>query len=287
MDVQLRLTTNKVPFVVTSGLKFFEMAHIKDFCAYLRLAYNPLDESAFDRLVKMLPGVGDVAAEKLWQQWCQTTFARQKRFPYRISNFLTNFKVPPKAQEDWNQMAWTMDEFTTKESELHPPAKLMHSIWEGLYKGYLESSYENADQREQDLEQFRLFGGEFETLEAMLNELSLISGPESAEATAGKKDDSVVLSSIHQAKGLEWKVVFLISLGDAMFPSPKAIENGGIDALEEERRLFYVGVTRAMDQLYLTYPRSAQRSWEGPAGQGPSQFISELNQNLMDRWRIG
>ncbi len=287
MEIQMQLTTDRVPFVITSGLRFFEQAHIKDFTSFLRIAVNPMDESAFDRLVKMLPGVGDSAAAKLWSQWQQSDFARAKKFPVNISERLLKMKVPGRAQEDWNQMAWTMDEFVLADGELVKPEYLMKSVYEGIYKEYLTSNYDNAEQREQDLTQFRQFGSAFENLSDMLSELSLVSGPEAAEATAAKDGNSVTLSSIHQAKGLEWKCVFLVSVGDALFPSPKAVEKGGEEALEEERRLFYVAVTRAMDQLYLTYPRSMPRAHDGGTSQGPSMFISELKPSLMDRWRIG
>jgi DNA helicase-2/ATP-dependent DNA helicase PcrA len=287
MEVQLEFTTQQIPFQITSGLRFFEQAHIKDFTAFLRLAVNPQDEAAFDRLVQLLDGVGGVSAQKLWQQWKACDFVRRRTLRAHVSETLLGFKLPPKAKEDWEQMAYTMDEFVTKEGELVGPVVMMKSVWEGIYSAYLKASFENAEQRQQDIEQFRRFAERFETVEHLLTELSLLSGPESAASASDKERDSVTLSSIHQAKGLEWKVVFVIWLAASMFPNPRAVDEGGSEALEEERRLFYVAATRAMDQLYLTYPHFWQRAYDGDPWQMPSLFLSEIDSSRVEEWRVG
>jgi DNA helicase-2/ATP-dependent DNA helicase PcrA len=135
------------------------------------------------------------------------------------------------------------------------------------------------------------FGSRFTTVEEMLGELSLLSGPEAAEGAADssgrENQDAVTLSSVHQAKGLEWKVVFIIWLTDAMFPNLRAAESNGGEGMEEERRLFYVAVTRAMDQLYLTWPRLWPKAYTGDAWQMPSRFLESLPPGSVDEWRIG
>jgi DNA helicase-2/ATP-dependent DNA helicase PcrA len=293
MDVQLHLTADKVPFQITSGLKFFELAHIKDFSAFLKFAINPRDEAAFDRLVQMLPGVGAGSAAKMWAAWLNSEPARSGSHPQSFSSIFEKIKVPPRAEKDWQQLGWTMDEFVKPDGTLHEPLAVMTSAMEGIYLAYMKATFDNFENRRQDLEQFMRFGSTFASIDEMLNELSLLSGPEAAEGAAattskdGKPPDAVTLSSVHQAKGLEWKVVFIIWLTDAMFPNLRAAESNGGEGMEEERRLFYVAVTRAMDQLYMTWPRLWPKAYSGDAWQMPSRFLENLPPGSVDEWRIG
>ncbi len=290
MDVQLHLTAEGVPFQITSGLKFFELAHIKDFSAFLKFAINPRDEAAFDRLVQMMPGVGAGSAAKMWAAWLTTEAARTGQPPPSFSALFEKIKVPPRAEKDWQQLGWTMDEFIKPDGTLHEPLAMMTSAMEGIYLAYMKATFDNFENRRQDLEQFMRFGSQFANMEDMLNELSLLSGPEAAEGAAeagGKPQDAVTLSSVHQAKGLEWKVVFIIWLTDAMFPNTRAAESNDGAGMEEERRLFYVAVTRAMDQLYLTWPRLWPKAYTGDAWQMPSRFLESLPPGAVDEWRVG
>ncbi len=290
MDVQLHLTAEGVPFQITSGLKFFELAHIKDFSAFLKFAVNPRDEAAFDRLVQMMPGVGAGSAAKMWAAWLAGSPAQSGQPPASYSKIFEKIKVPPRAEKDWQQLGWTMDEFVRPDGKLHDPLTVMTSAMEGIYLAYMKATFDNFENRRQDLEQFMRFGSQFASVEEMLNELSLLSGPEAAEGSAaaqGKDSDAVTLSSVHQAKGLEWKVVFIIWLTDAMFPNLRAAESNGGEGMEEERRLFYVAVTRAMDQLYLTWPRLWPKAYTGDAWQMPSRFLESLPPGSVDEWRVG
>jgi DNA helicase-2/ATP-dependent DNA helicase PcrA len=294
MDVQLHLTTERIPFTITSGLKFFELAHIKDFSAFLKFAVNPRDEAAFDRLVQMLPGVGAGSAAKMWAAWLACEPARTGQHPKSFSNIFSKIKVPPRAEKDWQQLGWTMDEFVKEDGTLHEPLRVMTSAMEGIYLAYMKATFDNFENRRQDLEQFMRFGSQFPGIEEMLNELSLLSGPEAADSAAEVKDksrekdpESVTLSSVHQAKGLEWKVVFIIWLTDAMFPNIRAAEANGGEGMEEERRLFYVAVTRAMDQLYLTWPRLWPKAYSGDAWQMQSRFLENLPPGAVEEWRVG
>ncbi len=294
MDVQLHLTSERVPFTITSGLKFFELAHVKDFSAFLKFAVNPRDEAAFDRLVQMLPGVGAGSAAKMWASWLASEPARTGHHPKSFSAVFSKIKVPPRAQKDWEQLGWTMDEFVKPDGTLHEPLKVMTGVMEGIYLAYMKATFDNFENRRQDLEQFMRFGAQFPGIEEMLNELSLLSGPEAAESAAEARDqtkvqdqEAVTLSSVHQAKGLEWKVVFIIWLTDAMFPNLRAAETNGGEGMEEERRLFYVAVTRAMDQLYLTWPRLWPKAYSGDAWQMQSRFLEKLPAGSVDEWRVG
>jgi DNA helicase-2/ATP-dependent DNA helicase PcrA len=128
------------------------------------------------------------------------------------------------------------------------------------------------------------FSTQYQSLESFLSELSLLSGIDGEEiAEPGREDEKVILSTVHQAKGLEWKVVFLIWCAEGRFPSPKATEEGNI---EEERRLFYVASTRAMDELYLCYPLLVFDKQIGQIILKPSRFISELKRASYDEWQV-
>lgn len=288
MDVQLQLTQDGVPFVVTSGLKFFETAHIKDFSSFLKLAVNLRDEAAFDRIVRLLPGVGASTAAKMWATWLLQARKLGEALPKSFTEFMMPIKVPVRAEKDWQQLAWTMDEFIGPDGQLRPPVDVMKSVWEGVYEQWLKSEHENFEARRQDVEQFMRFGERFESLADMLSELSLLSGPEAAEdKSAARAEESVCLSSVHQAKGLEWRVVFIVWLTDSMFPNLRAVDEGGPDALEEERRLFYVAVTRAKDELYMLYPKMWPKSYTGEMWQMPSRFLGNLPKEACEEWRIG
>ncbi len=287
MDVQMQLTQDGVPFMVTSGLKFFETAHIKDFSSFLKLAVNLRDESAFDRIVRMIPGIGAGTAAKMWLLWMTHAATLGNELPKSFSEFMTKIKVPARAEKDWQQLGWTMDEFIGGDGQLQPPLKVMTSIWEGVYDAHLKAEFENYESRRQDVEQFMRFGERFATLHDMLSELSLLSGPEAAEDSANAKSrEGVCLSSVHQAKGLEWRVVFVIWLTDSMFPNSRALEEGP-EGIEEERRLFYVALTRAKDELYLLHPKLWPKSYTGDMWQTPSRFLANLPRESLDEWRIG
>ena len=289
MEMQLQLTSLGLPFTITSGLKFFEQAHIKDFTSFLRFALNPRDEASFERLVKMVEGIGDVSAAKTFRAWRDLLPPLTETALRSFSDPMLQLKVPPKARKEWTQLAYTLDELVDGQGGWRAPREMMKSVLEGVYEEYLSATFENADQRRQDLEQFMRYGDRFNSVQEMLSELSLLSGPEAAESQPKKRTDgdSVVLSTIHQAKGLEWRVVFIIWLTEAMFPNPRAIEAGGQDALEEERRLFYVAVTRARDQLYLTYPKLWQKAYDGEVWQTASPFLGEVPKSAFEEWKVG
>jgi DNA helicase-2/ATP-dependent DNA helicase PcrA len=152
------------------------------------------------------------------------------------------------------------------------------------YTEYLKYNFPNSDARLEDIGQLMNFSTQYQSLESFLGELSLLSGIDGEEIVdPGREDEKVILSTIHQAKGLEWKAVFLIWCAEGRFPSPKATEEGNI---EEERRLFYVASTRAMDELYLCYPLLVFDKQIGQVILKPSRFISELKRASYDEWQV-
>jgi len=279
MDVQMELTKRGIPFTLTSGLRFFEQAHIKDVAAFLKFAMNPRDEVAFKRMARLLPGIGNKTAENLWTQ---TTSALAGGTDFQR---LQGFKVPAKCAKIWSQFVHTLGDLVPASGPL-PPAAMMEAVLFAIYDDYMKTKFANYDARRDDLTTLAGFAAQFESTEEFLSQLALLGGIETADAFAGAADsEKITLSTLHQAKGLEWKVVFLIWLTDGMFPSARSLETP--EAVEEERRLFYVGVTRCKDELYLTYPELRLSGGYGDNFQRPSRFLSELPENLMETWDVG
>ena len=291
MEIQMELTRRGLPFQITSGLRFFEQAHIKDVSAMIRFAVNGRDEVSFKRMVLLLPGIGARTADHLWTAWTHSAAGRGGEVPESFSATLLTFKVPAKARDTWEQLCHTLDELAPG-GEFERPSGMIASILEGVYEDYMRGAFDNYESRKQDIEQLMQYGESYEDVLEFLAQLSLMSSADGDPAAAGgaRRDGKeggggVMLSSIHQAKGLEWKVVFLVWLADGMFPNGKVLESGDQAMFEEERRLFYVAVTRARDQLYLTYPLTNPRSYTGEYMTRPSRFLDAVD-GLTEEWQV-
>ena len=273
MELQMELQRRGIPFEVRSGLKFFEQAHIKDILSYLRVVINPHDELSWKRTVKLIPGIGNVTAGKLWD-----AIAVSENPLGAISE--TGRLVPAKAAGGFSLF---LDVLKTLSSgghgsvPLQPSAAIDHILRNG-YEDYLYSRYPKAEERIEDIEQMGKFALKYTSLETFVSELSLQSA--SGGEAEGKDEDRecVILSTVHQAKGLEWDTVFVIGLNDGRFPSVRSLKT---DFEEEERRLFYVAVTRAKDDLYLCY-RVTSEEWRGLGFLRPSRFLKELPQDAYE-----
>ena len=288
LDIQMELTVRGIPFSITSGLRFFEQAHIKDISAFMRFVVNRRDEVSFLRMVSLLPGCGPVAAGRLWDQWAKTGWATKEELPLKWSEMFLEFKVPKKSVKHWEQLCYTLDELTPL-GELAKPSEMIFSILEGVYGEYLEASFDNSESRRADIEQLSAYGGNFDDVLEFLAQLSLMSSVD-GEPTGDKsapEEEKVTLSSIHQAKGLEWKAVFLIWLVDGQFPNGRILEADDNDMLEEERRLFYVALTRAKDELYLSYPMMNPKSYTGDVICRPSTFLEDFPPEMVEEWNVG
>jgi ATP-dependent DNA helicase UvrD/PcrA len=281
LEVQLALTRAGIPFFITSGLRFFEQAHIKDVAAFMKFVINPADEVAFKRMVRLLPGIAAKTAERLWQQLNSIPDEDRKNFV----TWLAHGKVAPKSQKSWEQLGHTLDEIAPNRQPV-APATMIHSILEAIYDDYLQSKYANYEQRREDLLTLENFARTFQDPVEFLSQLSLMATG-STETIAAEEDDAekLTLSTVHQAKGLEWRVVFIIWMTDGMFPSGRSLES--MEAIEEERRLFYVALTRAKDELYLTYPCCWPTGSLEQQIQRPSRFLKELPAELLEEWRVG
>ena len=298
LEIQMELTRRGIPFAITSGIRFFEQAHIKDVTALMRFVVNRRDEVSFLRAAGLLPGCGPATTAKLWGAWLASGLAHAEAPPESWCDAIGAFKVPKKAAKHWEQLCHVLDELTP-DGEFAAPGDMVFSIIEGFYGDHLTATYENADVRRGDLEKLAEFSADFTNIEEFLEQLSLLGntddGPKSGAQAVDKKnrnkkpeDDTpkVTLSSIHQAKGLEWEAVFLIWLADGQFPNGKVLETGDLASLEEERRLFYVALTRAKNELYLSYPMTNPRSYSGDFYLRPSRFLNDFPAHLVEEWQV-
>jgi DNA helicase II / ATP-dependent DNA helicase PcrA len=278
MEVQLEFTRRGIPFTITSGLRFFEQAHVKDVAAFLRFTVNPRDETAFKRMIKLLPGVGPKSAESLWDE-ANAKLAGRPDFLH-----LRELRPPAKTQRSWGQFVHTLEELVPG-GVLATPSAMIETVSFALYDDYMKSKFANYEARKEDINTLSAFARQFESTEDFLAQLALLGALETADTFQTESDsEKITLSTIHQAKGLEWQVVFLIWLTEGMFPTARSVPNP--QALEEERRLFYVGLTRCKDELYLTYPEMRLNAGYGEAFQRPSRFLSEIPEVLFETWEI-
>jgi len=282
LELQLELTRRNIPFSITSGVRFFEQAHIKDVTSYLKWLANPRDEQAFKRIVLMLPGVGGKTALKLWGQFLEAHEGGESL----AAPLQKCAAVPKKAKVPWAQLAATISQLET-EPVAGDAGQMIGLILEAGYKDYVEANYDKAAPRLDDLEQLAIFARQYDSLETFLAELALLTNVEAEQDRAANQDsEQLKLSTIHQAKGLEFKVVFVIMLCDGLFPSHRSLDS--LEGEEEERRLFYVAITRAMDELYLSYPmiRTVASSSSEDMMQQASRFLGELPKELFDEWNL-
>ena len=288
LEVQMELTQRGIPFQITSGLRFFEQAHVKDVACFMKFAINRKDEVSFMRMVKLIPGVGATSALKLWMEWLRSDASADGPMTSKFTATLLPLKVPKKAQSTWEQFCYTLDELIDTQGRPVPPASMITSIVEGVYSDYMKAKFKNYDQRAQDLDQLSSYSTRFTDTAEFLSQLALLSGVDTDENpnTAPQEREAVTLTTGHQAKGLEWKAVFAIWLADGMFPNRRVLDEGSPEAVEEERRLFYVTVTRAKDELYLLYPLIYHQARDGDILQRPSRFITDLDKNLMEEWNV-
>jgi DNA helicase-2/ATP-dependent DNA helicase PcrA len=285
LELQLELTKRQIPFSITSGIRFFEQAHIKDATAFLKFVANPRDEIAFKRLVQLLPGVGAKAAEKLWQSFQIEIQTPKSKTPLAVALQDSIARVPKKATLAWAQFTATLAQLED-ETVRKSASKMLRFVIDAGYDDYLKETFANYRSRLDDLEQLAAFAFQFGTVEEFLTQLALLTNVEAEGDKSQNDDEKIRLSTIHQAKGLEFEVVFVIMLCDGMFPSARSMES--TDGEEEERRLFYVSITRAKNELYLSYSLfRASFSNSGDDGmQQPSRFLSEIPGDLLNKWNL-
>ena len=343
LELQMELSRRLNPYEIRSGIRFFEQAHIKDVIAYLKIVTNSRDELSWKRVMKLYPKVGEKTAAEVWgrigtAQDPLQAFLRVSGVGSRGSekergtSSDSRHPTPSSRLKNLREILGIIG----SESMQHNPSESIRLVVERGYADYARSKFANAQARLDDLEQLSQYALRYDDTNAFLDEVAL-ANPIAGEdvAVVGPEDDKIVLSSVHQAKGLEWRIVFVIWLADGRFPSQRALRvPGGIvrvkpkelheafeltDALargtaelaiqempaeivddaapaeheivipgeEEERRLFYVAVTRAKQELYLVFPVMARDRGGLDVLMEPSRFIRELPGDSYEKWVIG
>ena len=277
LELQVELTRRGIPYLVRSGLRFFESAHIKDVIAHLKLLWNPDDELSFRRTVKLHDGIGNATADSLWRSFKSELGAGSP--PHKAVRALV---LDPSLDGTLGRRAKPgVEKYARLLSRLgdddvrDKPAEQIRVLLDDHYSDYLRKVYPVADERIAEVDQLADYAAGFADTEAFLSELMLVQSFSAEEiVSAEDPDERVCLSSVHQAKGLEWSHVFALWMADGTFPSDLALkEDLGED---EERRLFYVAVTRAKNELYLTHPLTSRMRDTSLVLHKPSRFISEL-----------
>lgn len=281
LEIQMELTRLNIPFQVRSGLRFFEQAHVKDVASYLKIIANPRDELAWKRVMKLYPKIGKSTAEKVWKVLTTSDNPLQKFKSSDVKKVLSK-----NAQKGWEELV-NIIELLSRRDLNKSPSQMIEIVLTNGYENYLTLNFPNSYSRIEDIKQLANYALQYDSLDKFLAELALLSNVYGEDITTGiEEKDIVILSTVHQAKGLEWKVVFIIWLTDGKFPDRHSFRELGDEDLEEERRLFYVAVTRAKEQLILTYPTMSHEYSSLDVIQRPSRFIKELDEGAYEKVTI-
>lgn len=263
LELEMELTKRNIPYIVRGGLRFFEQAHIKDVISFLRIIINPQDEISFKRALCLYRGIGKNYASRIWENLILK----------KISAEETKEKLPSRQRLGFKEFI----NLFSRLKETKKPEEALEEILT-MYKEYCYLSFDNSDERIMDLEEMLKMASGYGSIEDFLHAVG------SYEEFKGErrffesnKEETLTLTTIHQAKGLEWEAVFLIGFSEYDFPHAKSLNSP--ESLEEERRLFYVAVTRAKSSLYISYPQTKFSSKNGVILARPSLFSLELPKN--------
>ena len=240
--LEVELTRRNIPYVKFGGLKFLEASHVKDMLALLRFVENPRDHVAGFRLMQLMPGIGPVSAQRVLDHMNRTADPL---------GALAEISAPPRAGEDWRAFVEAIGELRFGGAGW--PVEMERArLW---YEPHLERIHEDAEMRRADLIQLEQIASGYSSRQRFLTELTL-DPPDATSDQAGvplKDEDYLILSTIHSAKGQEWKSVHVLNVVDGCIPSD--LGTGTTAEIEEERRLLYVAMTRAKDDLHLIVPQ--------------------------------
>ncbi len=265
-EIEIELNKLKIPYVVRGGLRFFEMAHIKDIIAFFRVYQNPKDEISWVRIFNLTRGIGKSSRDKL------INFVKEKTSIDEIVNS-DELKLIASARKGWEQTK----NILKKMKETKEISGQMDVILNGIYREYLETHYLDSEQRISDIESLKEIAGTWSNVEEFISQTSL---QEHFRGEIKDTGEMLVLSTIHQAKGLEWKIVFIV--GVCAYHFPHNLSCNDFAGIEEERRIFYVAITRAKEDLYITHYLSDPRNFS----YRKSIFIQEISDNLIEQWKF-
>ena len=268
-NLEIELAKRNIPYKKFGGMKFIEAAHIKDIIAHLRVILNPSDIISYTRILLLLDGIGNQSANKL--------------LPILVNDSeIKNKNLPVKNPEAVIKLT---DLINNNQKDIFNPKKVVQNVLK-YYENILRDKYDDYTKREKDLEHFLALSEKYTSLEDFLSDLALEPPDTSVtDIDSGvQKDEFLTLSTIHSAKGLEYKAVFIIGAVDGRFPSLYSFNSP--DDLDEELRLMYVAVTRAKTHLAITYPIDMFDYSTNMVLSKPSRFLDGINQDILERWVI-
>jgi DNA helicase-2/ATP-dependent DNA helicase PcrA len=273
--LELELARRNIPFVKFGGLKFLEAAHVKDLLAVLRFAQNPRGRLAGFRVTQLIPGIGQATATRLLDAMGESA---------EPTRTLQQFEPPAAAREAWARFAQLYAQL--REPGAAWPADL--ELARAWYLPHLERVHDDAQVRKLDLDQLVRLGAGYASRERFLTELTL-DPPQATSDESGVPlldEDYLILSTIHSAKGQEWRCVHVLNVVDGCIPSDMA--TGSTEELEEERRLLYVAMTRAREHLHLIVPHRFYVTQQSGGGDrhvyaARSRFITEAMAGQFER----
>jgi len=280
-NIELELTKRGIPFKKRGGLRFFEQAHIKDMTAFLKIFNNLKDELAWKRVLCLFEGIGPASANNIWTEIAKTDN------PINAVNSNVSLKLPNKPLRGWREFKGNISKI--KDGML--PSDIANTFFENFYKDYLKENHPNFKERILDVNQYINLADQYQDINNFLEDIMLdadLTNKENpslvgSDGVGKSEDEAVILSTIHQAKGLEWRNVFVISVAEERFPLSRAYMD---DTVEEERRLFYVACSRAKKELYLCVPMEDYTFWGGYQILKDSTFIQELPKSCYEEWTL-
>ena len=278
IDIEKAVVSAAIPYRLTSGVGFYERQHVKDVLSYLRLFADPTDELSFMRFISLFPGVGAVGAGKAWDKLSRR-FSPLDPESRRLFGSVLGAKARPLWPAVEGAMAMAANRISDNESSM-----IVLDFIGAFYKDFLNREWDEkeADERLDDVKELANdMSASALPLDEYLADVSLMTNLDLKKNSPSS--DSITLSTVHQAKGMEWPVVVIPWLSEGMFPSPKAVEEGRDD---EERRLFYVAVTRAKDRLAMMSPEMRHTPDGGEFAVRKSIFVSEIPKELVDLRRV-
>lgn len=269
-NLEIELAKRAVPYKKYGGLKFIETAHVKDVIAHLRVILNPQDIISLNRILLLLNGVGNQTAMRLLPMLSTEKVEADK------------LMLPAKSSDSIRKL------FTTVEEQRQNLLNVQSIVEKVLayYEPILTDKYDDYSKRLKDLEHFLYLSSQYNNLEDFLSDLAL-EPPDSSVSEiedGAQKDEFLTLSTIHSAKGLEWKAVFIIGAVDGRFPSVYSFNSE--EELDEELRLMYVAATRAKSYLYITYPIDMFDYATGMVLSKPSRFLDGIEEDILERWAL-
>ncbi len=278
-ELEMELVKRGIPYIVRGGIRFFEQAHIKDVLSYLKLTVNPTDEISWIRALTLCPGIGPGYANRIYEHFRKGGADLARFLKSDISRI-----VPKKVRSGYAWFLKIMNAVSGLKSG-KAPGNMISAVMEAGYETHILANFENAKDRIDDIHELINFSHDYASARDFLSDITLReSFKGETVADAEDEDEHLVISTIHQAKGLEWDAVMVIGLCEGQFPHPKAM--AGSSEIEEERRLFYVAATRARKYLYLVHPATRYDYQMGTVIARRSRFLEELSDEDYEVWEV-